>query len=70
MKTGFCGYASSGVSSGERVALVNCREAAWKLFVATGQVNFYLLYKELEKTDRGESTGVEAVGGLEMGREE
>jgi hypothetical protein len=70
MKSRFCGYASNGVSSGERVALVNCREAAWKLFAATGQVNFYLLYKELEKADHGECIGVEAVGGLEMGRDE
>ncbi|MGB9885375.1 MAG: YqzL family protein [Moorellales bacterium] len=70
MKSGLCGYDSNGVSSGERVALVNCREAAWKLFAATGQVNFYLLYKELEKADHGESMAAEAVGGLEMGRDD
>lgn len=48
-----------GLTSGERVALVNCLEAAWRLFAATGQVNFYLLYKELERADSDEEVTVE-----------
>ncbi|MBC7347801.1 MAG: YqzL family protein [Clostridia bacterium] len=49
-----------GLTSGERVALVNCLETAWRLFAATGQVNFYLLYKELEKEGGGgEVAGVD-----------
>lgn len=53
MKTRVWGHASNGLSSGERVGPVNCLEAAWRLFAATGEPNFYLLYKEMERIAQG-----------------
>jgi hypothetical protein len=35
------------------VGPVNCLEAAWRLFAATGEPNFYLLYKEIERIAQG-----------------
>ena len=43
---------------------MNYLETTWRLFAATGQVNVYLLYKELEQ-EPGGTEGIEEDGGSE-----